>query len=61
MLRQPALEPAEEGPAKGRPIAARREARCLMLSVDCTFLCLAHPSSTTLPRCAKTMNSCDMS
>ena len=31
MLRQPALEPAGEGPAKGRPIAARREAWCLML------------------------------
>jgi hypothetical protein len=31
MLHQPALEPAEEGPAKGRPIAARREAWCLML------------------------------
>jgi hypothetical protein len=32
MLHQPALEPAEEGPAKGRPVAVRREAWCLMLS-----------------------------
>src|SRR6516165_9945580 len=31
MLHQPALELAEGGPAKGRPIAARREAWCLML------------------------------